>query len=358
MIPENPSGEAALVGPPEDPLASMVPKHRSGIRSVLPWLSGSIAVLPLAGLVFIIVVLLVEALPAIRVNGASFFTKTAFNLGNSYGSMVTTQGVQHPGGASFGIFGWAMGTLASSLIAGIVAIPVSVLGALAVVYRLPKRASKVVGFTLEVLAGIPSVIVGLWGALTLGPLLAHHVYPWISRNAPDVPVLSFFRGSPGNGEGLATTGLVLSIMIIPIVAATTRDLLRQVPALPQEGAAALGMTDWEVARAVTLPWVAAGIVGAAVLGLARALGETMAVAMVSGVVVSGSPTSFFAPMTTVAATIVTQLDSAFTDSSGFAVKSLAEAALVLALITLVVNVLARLLVRRVSAAGLPVGRGL
>ncbi len=346
------------MGPPDDPLAPAVPKRRSVLGGVLPWLSGSVAVLPLAGLVFIVVVLLVEALPAIQLNGGSFFTKTAFNLGNSYGSMVTTHGVQHPGGASFGIFGWAMGTLASSLIAGIIAIPVSVFGALAVVYRLPKRASRVVGFALEVLAGIPSVIVGLWGALTLGPLLAHHVYPVIARNIPDVPVLSFFRGSPGNGEGLATTGLVLSIMVIPIVAATTRDLLRQVPALPQEGAAALGMTDWEVARAVTIPWVAAGIVGAAVLGLARALGETMAVAMVSGVVLSGSPTSLFAPMTTVAATIVTQLDSAFTDSSGFAVKSLAEAALVLALITLVVNLLARLLVRRVSAAGLPVGRGL
>ncbi len=346
------------MGPPDDPLAPAVPKRRSVLGGVLPWLSGSVAVLPLAGLVFIVVVLLVEALPAIQLNGGSFFTKTAFNLGNSYGSMVTTHGVQHPGGASFGIFGWAMGTLASSLIAGIIAIPVSVFGALAVVYRLPKRASRVVGFALEVLAGIPSVIVGLWGALTLGPLLAHHVYPVIARNIPDVPVLSFFRGSPGNGEGLATTGLVLSIMVIPIVAATTRDLLRQVPALPQEGAAALGMTDWEVARAVTIPWVAAGIVGAAVLGLARALGETMAVAMVSGVVLSGSPTSLFAPMTTVAATIVTQLDSAFTDSSGFAVKSLAESALVLALITLVVNLLARLLVRRVSAAGLPVGRGL
>lgn len=326
-------------------------------RGLTPWLTGGVAVIPLAGLAFIIAVLVVEALPAIRLNGGHFFTHTAFNLGNSYGAMVATHGVEHPAGADYGIFGWAMGTIASSIIAGMVAIPVSVLGALAVVYRLPKVASRLVGFFLELLAGIPSVVIGLWGAITLGPLLAHHVYPWITRNAPDVPVLDFFRGSPGNGEGLATSGLVLSIMVIPIVAATTRDLLRQVPSLPQDGAAALGMTDWEVIRWVSIPWVAAGIIGASVLGLARALGETMAVAMVSGVVLSGSPTSLFAPITTVAATIVTQLDSAFTDSSKFAVRSLAEAALVLALITLVVNVLARMLVRRVATSALPVGRG-
>ncbi len=135
---------------------------------------------------------------------------------------------------------------------------------------------------LEMLAGIPSVVVGLWGAMTFGPFIAHHVAPVIARNAPDVPVLDYFRGNTGNGEGMLVSGLVLAVMIIPIIASTTRDLIRQVPILPREGATALGMSDWESVRRVTLPWVSSGIVGAVVLGLGRALGETMAIAMVSG----------------------------------------------------------------------------
>ena len=117
------------------------------------------------------------------------------------------------------------------------------------------------------------------------------------------------------------------------------------------------MTEWEVARRVSIPWVRAGLIGASVLGLARALGETMAVAMVSGVVLGASAPNIYSPMTTIAATIVSQLDSAFTDTTGFAVQTLAEAALVLVAITLFTNVAARLLVRKVASTALPVGRG-
>src|SRR5699024_360191 len=117
---------------------------------------------------------------------------------------------------------------------------------------------------------------------------------------------------------------------------------------PREGALALGMTDFECARRVTLPWVSSGIIGATVLGLARALGETMAVAMVSGSVLGSMPATIYSAMTTIAATVVTQLDSAMTDFTGFAVKTLAEVSLVLMVITLLTNVAARALVRRVS----------
>src|SRR5205807_6378774 len=130
--------------------------------------------------------------------------------------------------------------------------------------------------------GIPSVVIGLWGVLTFGPFIAHHVAPWLARNLPDVPVLNYFRGSTGNGQGLLTSSLVLAVMVIPIVAATSRDLIRQVPILPREGAVALGMSDFQCARRVTLPWVRSGIIGASVLGLGRALGETIAVAMICG----------------------------------------------------------------------------
>jgi phosphate transport system permease protein len=174
---------------------------------------------------------------------------------------------------------------------------------------------------------------------------------------PDVPVLRYFGGATGSGEGLLTSGLILAIMIIPIVASTCRDLIRQVPILPREGAQALGMSDAQTARKVTLPWVSSGIVGAVVLGLGRALGETMAVAMVCGVKLGSVASNIYDTMTTIAATIVTQLDSALSDATRFNVRNLGELALVLMIITLAVNVAARMLVRKVSGTALPVGRG-
>jgi phosphate transport system permease protein len=147
-------------------------------------------------------------------------------------------------------------------------------------------------------------------------------------------------------------------MIIPIVAATARDLIRGVPILPREGALALGMSDSQTARRVTLPWITSGLIGAIVLGLGRALGETIAVAMVSGGNYSGLPSNIYATMTTIAAEIVNNLETAFQDGSHFTVRALAELGLVLMIITLAVNVAANLLVRRTSGTALPVGRGL
>jgi len=313
--------------------------------------------LPLVFLVLILAALVWKAIPAIEYNGFGFFGRTTWNLGNLYAPLVTGHGVTHPPGASYGAVPLIVGTLASSAIAIILAVPVGIGTALVVVEKLPPRLSNGVGFCLEVLAGFPSVVIGLWGALTFGPFIAHHIAPVIARNAPDVPVLAYFRGNTGNGEGMLVSGLVLAVMIIPIIASTTRDLIRQVPSLPREGAAALGMSDWECARRVTLPWVSTGIVGAVVLGLGRALGETMAVAMVSGAELGAMPTNVYSTMTTIAATVVSQLDSALTDSTNFAVKTLAEVSLVLMLITLLTNVAARALVRRTSGTALPVGRG-
>jgi phosphate transport system permease protein len=323
----------------------------------LKWAGRFSAVVPLLALVFVLATLVIEALPAIRVNGWHLFTGIDWNPGNTYGSVETSHGVAHPAGAVYGALPLIVGTLASSAIALIVAVPVSIGAALAIVDRLPKRVASAVGMVLELLAGIPSVVVGLWGAMTFGPFVAHHVAPVIARNAPDVPVLDYFRGNTGNGEGMLVSGLVLAVMIIPIIASTTRDLLRQVPMLPREGATALGMSDWESVRRVSLPWVSSGIVGAVVLGLGRALGETMAVAMVSGAELGALPSNIYSTMTTIAATVVSQLDSALTDSTNFAVETLAEVSLVLMLITLLTNMAARALVRRSSGTALPVGRG-
>jgi phosphate transport system permease protein len=258
--------------------------------------------------------------------------------------------VAHPQGSSFGALTIIVGTLQSSAIALIVAVPVSIGAAFALTERLPGWLSRPLGFAIEVLAGIPSVVIGLWGLLTLGPILARDVYPIVGNHMPDVPVLDFFRGPNGSGQGLLTAGLVLALMIIPIIASTTRDLFNQVPRLPKEGATALGMTEWEVANKITVPWVRAGIIGASVLGLGRALGETVAVAMVGGSIIHFAP-NIFGSMTTIAATILTQLDGAQTDGTGFAVATLAELGLVLAAISVLVNLAARAIIRRTAALG-------
>ena len=354
--------------------AAQAPAARGGGRGPLAWLrasscrltgepsflryaTGVAALLPLLALLGIVAILAAKAWPAMKLNGAGFLWRSVWAPGNAYGAPVKTDGVLHPVGARYGALPLVVGTLASSAIAVLFAVPLSVGAALAVVEKLPRRASHPVGMLLELLAGIPSVVFGLWGILTFGPALSRDVYPALASIVPNAPVLRFFRGDTGYGEGLMTAGLVLSVMIIPIVAATTRDLLRQVPALAKEGAAALGMNDWEVAKKVSIPWVRGGIIGASVLGLARALGETMAVAMVSGSLLGTLPANLYGKMGTIASTIVQQLDGAFSDGTGFAVRTLAEFALLLAVITLLTNIAARLLVRKVATIALPVGRG-
>lgn len=337
-------------------LAALRRRARNG--DFIRWLGGAGAVLPALALVFILVSLVLEAWSVFGFNGWHFFAAKEWNPGQGYSQPTNAGGTPHPLGASFGVLPLIVGTLASSAIALIIAIPVSIGAALVIVERLPRKVSSVIGVFLELLAGIPSVIIGLWGVYTFGPFISRHIAPFIAGHIPDVPVLSYLRGNVGTGEGLLNSGLVLAVMVIPIIAATTRDLLRQVPILPREGALALGLSDWECARRVSLPWVRTGIVGAIVLGLGRALGETLAVAMVSGSVTGTLPSNIYSGMTTFAATIVQQLDGALSDGTGFFLRTLAECALVLMVITLATNVLARLLVRRVSGTALPVGRGL
>jgi phosphate transport system permease protein len=313
--------------------------------------------LPLAALVFAITILVIKARPAIIVNGLGFLSRSKFDLGNTYATTVNhVHGVAVPLLASYGAGSLIVGTIESSFIAVIVAVPISIGAAFALTERMPRWISQPLGFFVELLAGVPSVIFGLWGILTLGPFLAEHIYPAIANHMPDVPVLDFFRNPTGHGEGLLTTGLVLGLMIVPIITATTRDLFSQVPPLPKEGAVSLGMTDWEVARRVTLPWVRTGIIGATVLGLGRAIGETIAVAMVSGSLLASVAPNAYGTFGTLAAAIVTQLDSASTDGTGFAVSTLAELGLILAVISVAVNLLARVVIRRSGRLAAPVGR--
>jgi phosphate transport system permease protein len=317
-----------------------------------------LAVLPLLAVIAIVAVLIFSALPAITYNGFGFLIHSSWKPGNFYANPITSNGVLHPPGVNYGGLFLIVGTIACALIAVVIGVPVSVFAAIVLARKIPPRFAGFFGLMLEAIAGIPSVVFGLWGALTLGPYLAHHVYPLIANNVPDWGFFKFFRGPTGNGEGLLSAGIVLAVMIVPIIASTSRELIKQVPASTRDGAKALGLTDTEVLFAVDLRWVASGVLGASVLGLGRALGETMAVAMVTGSSLGSLPKNVYDTMTTIAATIVSQLDSALSDTSNFAVETLAEAALLLMLITLIVNLFARLLIKRVSATALPVGRGL
>jgi phosphate transport system permease protein len=186
---------------------------------------------------------------------------------------------------------------------------------------------------------------------TLGPVLHRTVFRWIS----DIGI-PWFDGRTGNGQGLASASVVLAVMIVPIIASITRELVRSVPVISKEGAVALGLTPAESVRFVTIPYVRTGVVAAAVLGWARALGETIAVLLISGNAVT-IPHSVFDPFTTMAASIAALLDGALQDSTGMDVHALAEVGLVLLGVTMVTNFAGRLLTRRFSDAGLPVGRG-
>jgi phosphate transport system permease protein len=313
-------------------------------------------VVPGLVLIGLLVELIFKAIPSIEYSGLSFLASSNWSFGAEYSNPVTTNGLTHMADEQFGALPQILGTLATSAIALVIAIPVS-LGAALLIAELPRRVADIVGAFLELLAGVPSVLIGLWGALTLGPFVAAHVSPLIADSVGRIPGLSgVFGQSTGSGQGLFTSGLLLAVMVIPIIASTARDLIRGVPILPREGAVALGMSDLECARKVTLPWIAPGIVGAVVLGLGRALGETIAVAMVCGVALGTLPTNLYGAMVTIAANIVQNLDTAITDPMD--VSAFAELALALMGITLLTNVVATLLVRRVSGTAIPVGRGL
>jgi len=313
------------------------------------------AFVPIGLLLVLTLVMLTSAWPAIVYSGAKFVTGTVFTFGNLYGGTPTVHnGVSAPHNAQYGAAPLIVGTLLTSVIALAVAIPVSVGGVLMLVERIPHRFQAGLSIFLELLAGIPSVVYGLWGIIIFGPLLAHYVSPVLVRVLGFIPI---FRGPVGSGQGLLVAGLILAVMVVPVIAATTRDLLRTVPILHKEGALALGMTRYETVKVVTIPFIRNGIFAAALLGWARALGETMAVLMVCGNALNIFPYNIYAPTITIAATIAAYLDGALTDATGMAVRALAEAGLLLLIITLLTNSLARVIVRRTSGAALPVGRG-
>lgn len=304
-------------------------------------LTGMLGSIVALTLVMIIVFLAVYAWPAIRLNGLGFLYRNNWNLGNLYSNPITVHGVKLLPGAHYGILFLIAGTLASTVIALILALPLGVGAAMFLAEGVPATMRPWISFFVELLAAIPSVVYGLWGYVVVIPLLGRSVFPWLVRW---FGFISPFAGPSGSGYGLLTAGLVLSLMIVPLITSTLRDALVAQPTDLRDGALALGATRFEALWTVLLPAVRRVLIGSTILATGRALGETMAVLMVSGNALNYLPHNIYTPISTMAAFIVSQLDSALQDPTGMAVRSLAEVALVLCLISIIVNGFARILI--------------
>ena len=241
--------------------------------------------------------------------------------------------------SEFGALAFVYGTVVSSLIALLIAVPLSLGIAIFLVEQAPRQLSRPLAFVVELLAAIPSVVYGLWGIFVLAPFLRVHVEPPLQRWFGWLPL---FTGSI-TGIGLLTGGIILAIMVTPIISAVVRDVLTAVPGSQREAALALGATKWETTRVVLVNG-APGIAGAVILGLGRAIGETMAVTMVIGNRAQISA-SLFEPSYTIASVLANEFTEATQD---LYLSSLVELGLILFFVTFVVNAIARILVWNVT----------
>ena len=257
---------------------------------------------------------------------------TSFGLSFVWGTVWDTN--KNVFGAAPGLYGTAV----TSLIALVIAAPLSLAIALFLSELAPRGVRTIVGALVEMLAAIPSVVLGLWGILVMGPFVADHIEPWLHRWFGFIPI---FSGDPSS-SGIFIAGLVLAIMVVPIVASVCRELFLSVPTELEEGALALGATRWEMVRGVILSSSRPGIAAAIILGLGRALGEAIAVTQVIGAgwVIHSS---LFVPGDTLASRIAGQYQTAV---SKLQVSSLFYLAAILLVIGLVTNLLAQLIVRR------------
>jgi len=244
----------------------------------------------------------------------------------------------------FGALPFIWGTLASSCLALTIAIPISFGVAVYLSELAPAWLRGPLGFVIELLAAVPSVVYGLWGIFVLAPWLRASVEPLLARFLGFIPL---FQG-PRYGFGMLAAGLMLAIMIVPTISSVSREVLRAVPTELREGALALGATPFETLRIAVLPHVRSGLLGAIILGLGRALGETMAITMVIGNRAEISA-SLFAPSYTMASVIANEFSEA---SAELHLSALAEVGLLLFMVTLLLNLVARLLVWQVGRAPL------
>jgi phosphate transport system permease protein len=260
-----------------------------------------------------------------------------------FGAHFLWSGVWDPVRNVYGARDLLVGTLVSSFLALAMAGPLAIAIALFLTELCPRPLRQPIGLLVEMLASIPSVVLGLWGILVLGPVLHDTIEPALNSVLGFIPL---FSGSPSE-VGMLNAVLLLTIMIVPIVTSISRELFTRVPHELREGAIGLGLTRWEAIRGVAIPYVGPGITAALILGLGRALGEAIAVAQVIGSA-SGLHWSLFAPFDTIAARIANQY---FGASSQLQVDSLLYLAAILLVITLITNLMAQVVVRRAEKRG-------
>ncbi|MFA4913343.1 MAG: phosphate ABC transporter permease subunit PstC [Alcaligenaceae bacterium] len=261
----------------------------------------------------------------------------------AYGPAFLWTNEWDPVNSEFGAFVPIIGTLMTSAIALIIAVPVSFGIAMFLTELSPTWLRRPLGTAIEMLAAIPSIIYGMWGLFVFVPIFQVYVQPSMIAVLGGIPLIGGFFSGPPFGIGIFTAGLILSIMVIPFITAVMRDVFELVPPLLKESAYGLGSNTWEVMWKVVLPFTKTGVVGGIMLGLGRALGETMAVTFVIGNAFR-SPDSIFSPANSIASALANE----FNEAGGMQKSALIELGLILFLITTIVLALAKLLLVRLS----------
>jgi len=286
------------------------------------------AITVLALLAGVMIALVHGSLPAWRAFGFEFFTSESWN----------------PVKEKFGALPAIYGTLLTSFIAMLIGVPVSIGIAVFLTEICPERFRRTIGIAIELLAGIPSIIYGIWGLFVFAPWFQVHVQPLLIDTFAGIPVLNQLFAGPPYGIGMLTAGLILAIMVLPFITSISRDVFEAVPPVLKEAAYGVGCTTWEVFRHVILPYTRVGVIGGFMLGLGRALGETMAVTFVIGNAHKVS-SSILAPGTTISASIANEFTEAVGD---LYTSSLIALGLILFVITFIVLAAARYMLLRLE----------
>lgn len=287
------------------------------------------AALTLCLLAGIIISLVVGSMPTIQKFGFSFLFSSDWN----------------PPMEKFGALIPMYGTLATSAIALIIAVPVSFGIAIFLTELSPLWLRRPLGIAIELLAGVPSIVYGMWGLLVFSPIFGEHVQPWLAATVGKIPGVGALFAGPSMGIGILCAGIILAIMIIPFIASVMRDVFEITPSILKESAYGLGATTWEVVWGIVLPYTRVGVVGGVMLGLGRALGETMAVTFVIG------NSNFLDSISLYSAgnSITSALANEFAEAApGMHTSALMELGLILFFITLIVLSFSKLLLMRLS----------
>ena len=276
----------------------------------------------------VIISLIDGSIPALKTFGFGFLISSSWNpVTDNYGALPAIYG-----------------TILTSFIAMLIAVPVGLMIAFFLTELCPQWARRPIGIAIELLAGIPSIIYGIWGLFMFAPFLQETLQPFLIHTLGNVPGIGSLFAGPPYGIGMLTAGLILAIMVLPFVTSISRDVFEAVPPVLKEAAYGLGCTTWEVMRNVVLPYARVGVIGGVMLGLGRALGETMAVTFVIGNAHRISA-SLLAPGTTISATIANEFTEAVGDLYTSALISLG---LILFVITFIVLAIARYMLMRIE----------